>query len=116
MTDKKETIAADPNASISNIAVVPLAIPVTVGPGTIGAMLVIGAESKNIMEQVVSLGAVFGAMLILTTMLYAAAWVEKKLGRHVIVILSKLTGLILAAMAAQMIFTGIRSYLVVTGS
>lgn len=116
VTDKKETIAADPNASISNIAVVPLAIPVTVGPGTIGAMLVIGAESKNIMEQVVSLGAVFGAMLILTTMLYAAAWVEKKLGRHVIVILSKLTGLILAAMAAQMIFTGIRSYLVVTGS
>ena len=112
VTDKKQAVAADPNANISNIAVVPLAIPVTVGPGTIGAMLVIGAESKNITERLVSLGAVFAAMVLLTSMLYAAAWVEKKLGRHVIVILSKLTGLILAAMAAQMVFTGIRAYLV----
>ena len=48
VTDKKpsqQTI--DPNSSVSSIAVVPLAIPVTIGPGTTGAMLVIGAESTN---------------------------------------------------------------------
>ena len=35
----------DMDSAVSNIAVVPLAIPVTCGPGTIAAVLVIGAES-----------------------------------------------------------------------
>jgi multiple antibiotic resistance protein len=44
-------------------------------------------------------------------MLVLSAWVEQKLGRNVIVILSKITGLILSAMAAQLIFTGIKHIL-----
>ncbi|MBO7148123.1 MAG: MarC family protein [Lentisphaeria bacterium] len=117
VTDKKDNTAplqvedSYSSAQISNIAVVPLAIPVTVGPGTIGAMLVIGAESANLQAKLLSLGAVAIAMVVLTTMLWAATWVEQKLGHQVIVILSKLTGLILAAMAAQMIFTGIKNFL-----
>ena len=46
-------------------------------------------------------------------MLTAASWLEEKLGRNTILILSKLTGLVLAAMASQMVFTGVRSFLVV---
>lgn len=111
VTDKKQDVVKVKN--VTDIAVVPLAIPVTVGPGTIGAMLVIGAESTNLASQLVSLLAVAVSLFIISTMLYAAAWVEKKLGRHVIVIFSKLTGLILAAMASQMMFTGIRSFLVI---
>ena len=109
VTDKKHL--AVESTHVSNIAVVPLAIPVTVGPGTIGAMLVIGAESASFHAQLISLGAVASALIFLTSMLLAAAWVEQKLGRNVLMILSKITGLILAAMAAQMIFTGIRSFL-----
>ena len=113
VTDKKQSIqSADPNGKISSIAVVPLAIPVTIGPGTIGAMLVIGAESSGIQFQLISLSAVALALSVLTIMLGAASWLEQKLGRNVIMIFSKLTGLILAAMASQMIFTGIRSFLV----
>ena len=52
------------------------------------------------------------ALFCLTTILFLATWMEQKLGRHVIVILSKVTGLILAAMASQMVFTGIRTFLV----
>ena len=114
VTDKKQSVqSADPNGKISSIAVVPLAIPVTIGPGTIGAMLVIGAESSGIQFQLISLGAVALALSVLTVMLAAASWLEQKLGRNVIMIFSKLTGLVLAAMASQMIFTGIRSFLVV---
>lgn len=109
VTDKKHLTME--SSHVSNIAVVPLAIPVTVGPGTIGAMLVIGAESASFHAQLISLAAVSGALISLTSMLLAAAWVEQKLGRNVLMILSKITGLILAAMAAQMIFTGIRSFL-----
>ena len=115
VTDKKpsqQTI--DPNSGISSIAVVPLAIPVTIGPGTTGAMLVIGAESTSWQFQIITLGGVALALTVLTIMLAAASWLEEKLGRNTILILSKLTGLVLAAMASQMVFTGVRSFLVVT--
>ena len=115
VTDKKpsqQTI--DPNSSVSSIAVVPLAIPVTIGPGTTGAMLVIGAESTSWQFQIITLAGVALALTVLTVMLTAASWLEEKLGRNTILILSKLTGLVLAAMASQMVFTGVRSFLVVT--
>ena len=115
VTDKKpsqQTI--DPNSSVSSIAVVPLAIPVTIGPGTTGAMLVIGAESTTWQFQFITLAGVALALTVLTVMLTAASWLEEKLGRNTILILSKLTGLVLAAMASQMVFTGVRSFLVVT--
>ena len=115
VTDKKQNIQnIDPNSNIYSIAVVPLAIPVTIGPGTTGAMLVIGAESTSIRIQLISLAAAALALAILSIMLAAASWLEEKLGRNMIMIMSKLTGLILAAMASQMIFTGVRSFLVVT--
>ena len=112
VTDKKQSIQTiDPNSKISSIAVVPLAIPVTIGPGTTGAILVIGAESSSLKFQLISLAAVALALSALTVMLAAASWLEEKLGRNMIMILSKLTGLILAAMASQMIFTGIHAFL-----
>ena len=114
VTDKKQSIRTiDPNSNICGIAVVPLAIPVTIGPGTTGAMLVIGAESTSWHFQLISLGAVALALTVLAAMLAAASWLEEKLGRNMLMILSKLTGLILAAMAAQMFFQGVRSFLVI---
>ena len=114
VTDKKQSLQTiDPNCNIYSIAVVPLAIPVTIGPGTTGAMLVIGAESTSFHIQLVTLAAVALALGVLTVMLTVASWLEEKLGRNMIMIMSKLTGLILAAMASQMIFQGVRSFLVV---
>ena len=113
VADKKPVAGEDDSeARISDIAVVPLAIPVTVGPGTIAALLVIGADASTVKTHLLSAGALALALFCLTSILFVATWIEQKFGRHVIVILSKVTGLILAAMASQMIFTGVRSFLV----
>ena len=101
------------DSEVSNIAVVPLAIPVTCGPGTIAAVLVIGAESGSFTNQLACVAGLVCAFAILTTMLVLSAWVEQKLGRNVIIILSKITGLILSAMAAQLVFTGIKHILAI---
>ncbi|MBR2722820.1 MAG: NAAT family transporter [Lentisphaeria bacterium] len=103
----------DMDSEVSNIAVVPLAIPVTCGPGTIAAVLVIGAESGSFTNQLACVVGLVCAFAILTTMLVLSAWVEQKLGRNVIIILSKITGLILSAMAAQLVFTGIKHILAI---
>lgn len=112
--DKKgEVIEDDSDEKISNISVVPLAIPVTVGPGTTAALLLFGAETSGIMNYVLNVCALSAAAAALTLVLYIGTAIERKLGRNGILIVTKITGLILAAMAAQMIFTGIRSFLVV---
>lgn len=112
--DKKgEVIEDDSDEKISNISVVPLAIPVTVGPGTTAALLLFGAETSGIMNYLLNVCALGAATTALTLVLYIGTAIERKLGRNGILIVTKITGLILAAMAAQMIFTGIRSFLVV---
>lgn len=94
-----------------SIAVVPLAMPITVGPATTGVLLLMGAELHGMRETVVVGGALLAAVLSLGGMLTQAGRIERWLGDTGLAILSKLTGLVLASLAAQMILTGIRGFL-----
>ncbi len=96
-----------------DIAVVPLAMPVTVGPGTTGALLVLGADVSRggLAERIVPVAAVLAAVLSVGAMLYIAARLGRLLSPRIMSVLTKLTGLVLASLAAQLIFTGIRSFL-----
>ena len=94
-----------------DITVVPLALPTIVGPGTIGALLVMGAEGGVMsMRIAISLGIV-AAVLLLGVVLLVAERLEQILKRNGIQILSKVTGLMLAALSAQCIFDGIKNFL-----
>lgn len=95
----------------TDIAVVPLAIPVTVGPGTIGALLVMGAVKAPVADKLVGCAALLSAVLTVGLLLYVATTVEKLIGQKGLVIMTKLVGLFLSALAAQIMFTGIRNFL-----
>ena len=94
-----------------DIAVVPLAMPMTVGPGVIGMLLVTGAEAGSAMEKLVIGGAIFLAVASVGLMLYLASGVKRIIGEQGLVILPKITGLFVSAIAAQIIFTGVRNFL-----
>ncbi|MGJ3522078.1 MarC family protein [Nitratidesulfovibrio sp. D1] len=94
-----------------DISVVPLAIPITVGPATIGALMVMGATVRGPLERVVASLGLLAAVLCVAVLLYIGPAIEKLLGRTGISILSKITGLILAALSAQIVFTGVRGFL-----
>lgn len=91
-----------------DVAVVPLAIPITVGPATTGALLVMGTEFHTVLEKSIGGTALLAAILTVGCLLYLASGVEKVLGQKGLNVLSKLTGLILAALSAQLVMTGIR--------
>jgi multiple antibiotic resistance protein len=97
--------------SKGDISVVPMAIPFIVGPGTIGALLVMGAETRAAKEHIIGCAALVGAIICVGTLLYLAVYVEKVIGKNGLNILSKISGLILSALAAQIIFTGIKNFL-----
>ncbi|MDD3154167.1 MAG: MarC family protein [Victivallaceae bacterium] len=93
------------------IAIVPLAIPCAIGPGTIGALLVMGNNAGNDIRQI--LDCVFGIALSsagIGVILYFADWIGKVVGKKGLVVLSRLTGLFLAALAAQIIAQGVRNF------
>lgn len=92
-----------------DIAVVPLAVPTIIGPATIGAILVISADLTTAWDTVVGLVAVMVALGALMILLLLASRIEKIMGKTGLSILSKITGLVLAAMASQIVFTGARN-------
>ena len=94
-----------------NIAVVPLAMPIIVGPATTGILLVLGAELDSVTAKGLGSLAVLLAVAGLCVILLLSSVIQRLLGNRGIVILSKLTGLILAALAAQMIMTGVQGFL-----
>ena len=94
-----------------DIAVVPLAIPIIVGPATTGTLLVMGAELSTLSAKAVGCAALLLAVLSVAAVLLAGSVIEGILGGRGISILSRLTGLILTALAAQMIMTGVQGFL-----
>jgi len=102
------------NVNKKDIAVVPLAIPVTVGPATTGALLVLGADVENSWEKILGYLALIIASTCVGVLLLLSASVIKVLGKNGLTILEKLTGLILSALASQIIFTGIKNFMFVT--
>jgi len=93
------------------ISIVPLAIPLAMGPATIGTIMVMGATDVGFVAKGTGLLALAAAAFGIYITLRCADRVEHILGRTGISVLSKLTGLLLAAIAAQVVFSGIRSFL-----
>ena len=103
-----------PDEDRDDIAVVPLAIPVMIGPATIGAILVYGAELKSLPEVTGGLLGLVAGLVILAVLLRLSGYLERALGKTGLNILSKISGLILSAMAAEIVLTGIAGFIATT--
>ncbi len=101
----------DSKRSIMDLAVVPLAIPMTLGPGSVGALVVMSSEVKEVPDQIITAIAIVCACTSVGILLYLSTEVKRLIGRSGISMLSKLTGLILSALSCHMMFTGIASYI-----
>ena len=103
----------------SDPSVVPLAIPTTVGPGTIGTLLVMGATIKERAAGVCNYWLFFGVELLLVVIagagilatLYFSDAINRVLKDKGVRILSKLTGMYIVALAAQIIFDGVSGFI-----
>jgi multiple antibiotic resistance protein len=95
-----------------DVTIVPLTIPLTVGPGTIGALLVMSAGQPHWDTRLLALAAIIIASLTVGLVLYLSDLFGRLLGEQGLQIVSRLMGLFVCALAAQIIFTGVKNYLV----
>lgn len=93
----------------ASVAFYPLTFPIIIGPGTI-ATLIVFAGQANTMPDRIAYGAVFGGLVALLGLtFYFAADIGKFLSQTARAIMSRLMGMILAAIAVEMITTGLKA-------
>lgn len=88
--------------------VVPLAIPLIAGPSAMASVMFI--MSSDPARVGVWAGAVFGAWLLTATVLTLAVRFSRLLGRRGLTAIQRLMGMILTAIAINMMLTGIREF------
>ncbi len=108
--DSKPSDVSEGNEKIdagASIAVVPLTIPLLTGPATISTMVIYAEKTRHVWQLGVLVG--YGVVIALVTYLVftASGRIAKVLGRIGINIMTRLMGLILAAMAVELLADGL---------
>ena len=90
-----------------SIAIVPLTIPLLTGPATISTMVIYADKTRTLLEHAVLVG--YGVVIGIATFaaFSAATRIAKLLGRTGINVMTRLMGLILAAMAVELLSDGL---------
>lgn len=95
----------------ADFAIVPLAIPTTVGPGLIGILMLIGAEMSGVADIFSVILSLLAAVISLVGVLLIANKLQQLMGKQGLEILPKITGLFVSAIGAQIVFSGIKGFL-----
>jgi len=99
---------------IVNIAAFPLAIPLIAGPGSITASVLLTTKFDGAASGVAIVAALQAAVLMLTFLCFLLAGrLAQLLGKTGSVVLTRLLGIVLAALAVQTVITGVET--LVTG-
>jgi multiple antibiotic resistance protein len=106
---RRENRANEVNSTpeIEDISVFPMAIPMIAGPGSIASIMLLMARSEGLPESLVVLGALAAILLLTMIALLAAAPLMRLLGHKVEAMITRILGVILAALAAQFVIDGI---------
>lgn len=109
-TERKQETAEEMHEYFEDISVFPVALPLLAGPGAIATIMLLIADYDH---DTMAIGAIIAAlvlvMLITLIIFFVAGKVMNFLGPTVNAVLTRLLGVILAALAAQYILDGLKN-------
>ena len=89
-------------------SVFPLAMPLIAGPGALAAMiLLVGQSGPGLQGTAVVLGLMLAVILLIYVLFLAAGPIERALGRTGTMVITRLLGMLLAALSVQFVIDGI---------
>ena len=91
-----------------DISVFPMAIPMIAGPGSIATAMLLTARAEGVSETLVVLGAMSIVILLTLIALLAAGPIMRFVGAKLEAMITRILGVILAALAAQFVVDGLR--------
>ncbi|MFK3779274.1 MarC family protein [Agrobacterium sp. NPDC089420] len=94
---------------LHNLAVFPLALPLIAGPGAISATVLLAGTMKTTVEMLVLILILAFAMALVYAALIVSERMDRFLGNTGRAILTRLLGVLLAALSVQFVVDGIKS-------
>ncbi|EAR49475.1 membrane protein, MarC family protein [Oceanicola granulosus HTCC2516] len=102
---RREDTADDPTEDPS---VFPLAIPLLAGPGAIATIILLTGQSESVAGFAAVLGVMVAVLTIVFLFFLAAGPIERALGKTGVNVVTRLLGMLLAALSVQFILDGLR--------
>ena len=104
--ERAEKIMATPE--VEDVSVFPMAMPMLAGPGAIASVMLLMSNAKGTQGTLVVLGALGTVLLITMLALIAAGPLMRLFGDRVEAVITRLLGVLLAALAAQYVIDGLK--------
>jgi multiple antibiotic resistance protein len=92
----------------ADVAIIPLAIPLLAGPGSMAMVMVMMSKHKEWIFSIPVLVSIFLTSVITWAILRGAQYIEKRLSKTALNIMMRVMGLILAAIAVEFVMSGIK--------
>ncbi|GAA3788753.1 MarC family protein [Qipengyuania pelagi] len=108
--ERAEKIAAQHanTPEVEDVSVFPMAMPMLAGPGAIAAIMLLMQEADGWEASLVVLGALASVLVLTALALVAAGPLMRLFGDRVEAVVTRLLGVLLAALAAQYVIDGLR--------
>src|SRR5918997_1668217 len=91
-----------------DVALTPLAVPMPAGPGAMSTVMVLSAQARTPAHSAVVYASIAATMVISWAILRGADRLFTRIGQTGIRVVTRLMGLLLAAIAVEFVLTGIR--------
>jgi multiple antibiotic resistance protein len=103
--ERAREIEGTPEAD--DISVFPMAIPMIAGPGSIASIMLLSGRADGTMEQLVVLGAMTAVIVLTLLALLTAGPLMRLIGAKIEAMITRILGVILAALAVQFVLDGL---------
>ena len=108
-TQRREDRAAKVQATseVEDVSIFPMAMPMIAGPGSIASVMLLMSRNSGLERSLVVLGAMVTILLLTLAALLAAGPIMRILGAKIEAVITRLLGVLLAALAVQFVLDGV---------
>ena len=108
---REEKTGADERAPAADPSVFPLATPLLAGPAAIATMiLLVGEQQGDLWGQAMMFGVLYALLALVLASFLMGGLIERALGRTGVLVVTRLFGMLLAALSVQFVLDGLADY------
>ncbi|SEL10113.1 multiple antibiotic resistance protein [Sphingomonas palmae] len=112
-TQRREDRAAKVQATseVEDVSIFPMAMPMIAGPGSIATVMLLMARNNGFERSLVVFGALLANLALMLVALLAAGPLMRVVGAKIEAVVTRILGVLLAALAVQFVIDGVMEQL-----
>ncbi|WP_294198298.1 MarC family protein [uncultured Sphingomonas sp.] len=111
-TQRREDRAAKiTEEEADDVSIFPMAMPMIAGPGSIASVMLLTARSHGVEQTAIVMAALAANLLLMLLALFAAGPLMRVMGAKIEAVITRLLGVLLAALAVQFVIDGVMEQL-----